>query len=172
MAHVLNQKERNQAFLKFLFFFLLATTMIVSAVYFDIRIPFKENDMLREDVSNYKTQAMAQEKFVKSMDDAKQLIDSLNKPGVNQVYLNQQANAKIRELADLQYKDSSMYSRINKNVLDVFLRYLDATNKSVSMGDLPSQLADYKAKYEQSQRDLDNARRDLDVIRKSTNTGF
>lgn len=172
MAHVLNKKDRNQAFLKFLFFFLLSTTMIVSAVYFDVRIPVKDNDMLREQVSHYKTQAMAQEKFVKSMDDAKQLIDSLTKPGSNTVYLNQQVAAKIRELADLQYKDSSMYNRLNKNVLDVFLRYQDAAIKIVNMGDLPTQLADYKAKYEQSQRDLDDARRDLDVIRKSTNTGF
>lgn len=172
MAHVLNQKDRTQAFLKFLFFFLLSTTMIVCAVYFDIRIPVKDNEQLRTQVANYKTQAMAQEKFVKNMDDAKVLIDSLAKPGANTVYLNQQAAAKIRDLADLQYKDSSMYSRLNKNVVDVFLRYQDATVKIVNMGDLPSQLADYKAKYEQTQRDLDNARRDLDVIRKSTNTGF
>lgn len=173
MAHVLNRQERNQAFWKFLFFFLLSTAMIVGAVYFDVRIPSKDNEILREQVFRYKNQQVAQEKFVKSMDDARQLIDSLNKPGANAAYLNLQVNAKIRELADLQYKDSSMYSRLNKNVHDVFLRYLDATNKSVSMGDLPDQLQDYKARYEQSQRDLEEARRDLDILRKATsNTGF
>jgi hypothetical protein len=66
-----------------------------------------------------------------------------------------------------------MYSRMNKNVLDLYLRYQDATNKVVSMGDLPRQLEDYKTRFEQSQRDLDQARRDLDLLRRaSTAAGF
>jgi hypothetical protein len=138
-----------------------------------MRIPFKENDVLREQVTRYRNQTVAQERFVNSMDQAKILIDSLKQPGVNSMYLNQQIAAKLRELTDLQYKDSSMYSRMNKNVLDLYLRYQDATNKVVSMGDLPKQLEDYKGKYEQTQRDLDQARRDIDLLRRaSTAAGF
>jgi hypothetical protein len=167
MAHTVNHKERDIAFWKFLGFFVLTTLMVVGAVYFNTRIPVKDNTMMREQISSFRTQAMAQEKFVKSMDDAKVLIDSLDKPGANTLYLNQLIAARIRELAQLQYKDSSMFSRLNKNVLDVFLRYQEAANKNVSMGDLPRQLEDYKSRYEQTQRDLDNARRDLDVLRRS-----
>jgi len=105
------------------------------------------------------------------MDQAKVLIDSLKQPGVNSMYLNQQIAAKLRELTDLQYKDSSMYSRMNKNVLDLYLRYQDATNKVVSMGDLPKQLDDYKSKFEQTQRDLDQARRDIDLLRRASTAG-
>jgi hypothetical protein len=138
-----------------------------------MRIPFKENDVLREQVTRYRNQSVAQERFVNSMDQAKILIDSLKQPGVNSMYLNQQIAAKLRELTDLQYKDSSMFSRMNKNVLDLYLRYQDATNKVVSMGDLPKQLEDYKGKYEQTQRDLDQARRDIDLLRRaSTAAGF
>ena len=168
MANIINVKERDTAFWKFLFFFLLSTLLVTSAVYFDTRIPAKDNAIMREQISAYKTQAQAQEKFVRSMDEAKALIDSLSRPGSNNVYLNQQIAAKIRELAQLQYKDSSMYSRLNKNVLDVFLRYQEATNKAVSIGDLPQQLEETKAKFEQAQRDLDNTRRDIDVLRRST----
>lgn len=167
MAHVVNSKERNVAFRKFLGFFLLAVLMVVGAVYFNTRIPAKDNAMMREQLSSFRTQAMAQEKFVKSMDEAKVLIDSLNRPGANTIYLNQLIAARIRELAQLQYKDSSMFSRLNKNVLDVFLRYQESANKVVNMGDLPRQLEDYKTRYDQAQRDLDNARRDLDVLRRS-----
>ena len=167
MAHIINHRERNTAFWKFLGFFLLSTIMIVGAVYFNTRIPSKDNAIMREQISSYKIQAQAQEKFVKSMDEAKGLIDSLNRPGANLVYLNQVIAAKIRELAQLQYKDSSMYSRLNKSVLDVFLRYQESTNKVISMGDVPVQLEEYKSKYEQVQRDLDNARRDIDVLRRS-----
>lgn len=170
MAHLVNARERNTAFWKFLAFFMLSTLLVVSAVYFDTRIPAKDNAIMKEQIGAYKTQALAQERFVRNMDEAKALIDSLTRPGSNSVYLNQQIAAKIRELAQLQYKDSSMYSRLNKNVLDVFLRYQEATNKAASVGDLPRQLDDYRGKYEQAQRDLDNTRRDLDVLRRSNTT--
>jgi len=167
MATILNAKERNSTFWKFLAFFLLSSIMVVSAAYFNTRIPKKDNARLREKVSAYQTQAMAQERFVQNMEQARNLIDSLGRPGSNTSYLNQQIAAKIRELNQLQYKDSSMYSRLNKSVLDLFLRYQESTNKVVAMGELPEQLADFKSKYEQSQRDLDNARRDLDVYRRN-----
>ena len=172
MAHLVNSKERDIAFWKFLGFFLLSTLMVVGAIYFNTRIPVKDNEMMRQQISSFRTQSMAQEKFVRNMDEAKNLIDSLNRPGANIVYINQLIAARIRELAQLQYKDSSMFSRLNKNVLDVFLRYQEATNKTVSMGDMPRQLEDYKSRYEQSQRDLDNARRDLDVLRRSNGSSF
>ena len=172
MATVINARERSTAFWKFIFFFVISTALVTGAIYFDMRIPSKDNEVLREQVSRYRIQSMAQEKFVQAMDDSKNLIDSLRRPGANQLYLNQQIAARIRSLSDLQYKDSSMFSRLNKNVIDVFLRYQEATNKAVSMGDLPRQLEDYKARYEESQRDLDNARRDLDVIRRSNGGTF
>ena len=54
---------------------------------------------------------------------------------------------------------------------DLYLRYQDATNKVVSMGDLPKQLEDYKSKFEQTQRDLDQARRDIDLLRRASTAG-
>jgi hypothetical protein len=173
MQTVLNINERNKAFFKFLFFFTITVCLIAGALYFDMRIPSRENEVLRNQVSRYRTQSIAQEKFVTSMDQAKVLIDSLKQPGVNSVYLNQQIAAKLRELTDLQYKDSSVFSRMNKNILDLYLRYQDATNKVISTGDLPRQVEDYKAKYETAQRDLDQARRDIDLLRRANSAaGF
>jgi hypothetical protein len=173
MQTVLNSRERDRAFLKFLFFFIITVCLVSGTIYFDMRIPSKENEVLRQQVSRYRTQSLAQEKFANSMDHAKVLIDSLRQPGVNSMYLNQQIAVRLRELTDLQYKDSSIYSRMNKNILDLYLRYQDATNKMVSMGDMPRQLEDYKGKYEQTQRDLDQARRDLDLLRRaSTAAGY
>jgi Type VI secretion system, TssO len=167
MQTVLNLRERDRAFFKFLFFFVITVCLVSGAIYFDMRIPSKENEVLREQVSRYRMQSLAQEKFANSMDHAKILIDSLRQPGVNSMYLNQQIAVRLRELTDLQYKDSSIYGRMNKNILDLYLRYQDATNKVVSMGDIPRQLDDYKSRYEQTQRDLDQARRDLDLLRRA-----
>ena len=172
MAHVLNRPERNQTFWKFLFFFLLSTAMIVGALYFDVSIPGKDNEKLREQVSRYKMQARAQEIFVKRMEETKRLFDTLNNPGSNVMYLNVEINSRIKELNDLQDRDSSMYSRLNRNVADIFLRYLETTNNSIKMGELPEKLKECQANYEKTKSDLDKAQENLDVLRRTTNNGF
>jgi len=174
MAQVLNARERNQAFWKFLAFFLLSTLMVVGAIYFDTRIPAKDNEMLREEVARYRTQAQAQEKFVKNMDDAKALIDSLKKPDSNKEYLNQQIAVRINSLAELKYTDSSMSSRLNKNVIDIFLRYQEATNQLVKIGNMPAELNSYKTQLAEKENVYQQALRDLDACRRlnNPNTGF
>lgn len=165
-----NDAERRTAFWKFLFFFLLSTLFIVSAVYFNVNISDKENSLLNKEVAQYKIHEAAQNKFVSTMDETKHLIDSLNTPGANVTYLNEQIAAKIRVLTDLEYKDSSSFKRLNTNVIDLFLRYQDAATKIVTFGNAPQQLEEYKQKYDQAQRDLDDAHRDLDVLRRSMNS--
>lgn len=171
MQQLLNAKERSKAFWKFLFFFLIAVLLIITALYFDFRVPEKENKILRRENTRYQTQIIAQERFVQSMDEAKFILDSLEQPDANVAYLNQVLSGKLRELTELQYKDSSVYSRTNKTVLVVFLKLQDAQNKLVNLKDAPRQLADYKSRLDQTQRDLDQCRRDLELIRKA-NSGF
>ncbi|MCC6287229.1 MAG: hypothetical protein IT249_05035 [Chitinophagaceae bacterium] len=166
---IINRSERSAAFWKFILFFVTAVAFIVSAVYFNFNLPTRENSLLKQQVSRYKVQEEAQETFVKTMEDAKLLIDSIGRPGAQAAFLNQQAAAKIQQLVNLQYKDSSIYNQLNKSVLDLFLRYQELTNKMVTLGDAPQQLQEYKQKYEQAQRDLEDARRNLDIIRSSSN---
>src|SRR5215210_8857279 len=129
MEHVINAKLRNQAFWKFLFFFLLTIVIIVSAVYFDFRIPSEENAMLRAQVGNYQTQEKAQQQFIATMESAKSLIDSLDKSEGNTVYINTLIGGKLKEMTDFGYnKDNSIYGSMNKTILNVFLDYNNIKN--------------------------------------------
>lgn len=161
---VINAKERKQAFWKFLLFFLLSVAIILIAVYFDTLVPTKENRMMREQLAKFKIQEAAQDRFTNSMNEAKVMIDSLRKPGANQAYLNSQIMAKIRELTALQYKDSSMYSRLNTSVIDVFQRYQEATNQVTKLGTLPEDYQKLKLDYDQAQRDLQTCRQSLNNV--------
>lgn len=166
-----NSSERKSAFGKFLFFFLLSTLFIVGAVYFNVNISNKENSVLNKEVYRYKTYEAAQRKFVQISNDTKHLIDSLTAQGANTVYLNQQIAVQLRQLTDLEYKDSSIFNQLNTAMINSLWAYSDATNKYVSYGDAPQQLENYKQKYDQAQRDLESARQDLDVLRHSINNG-
>ncbi|MBO9620616.1 MAG: hypothetical protein J7539_16455 [Niabella sp.] len=151
---VINAKERQQAFWKFLLLFILAMAFVLVAFFFDTLVPTKDNRMMRQQLNTFKLQEAAQDRFVQTMEEAKALIDSIRKPGAQKAYLNQQITEKFRILNNLQYKDSSMYSRLNTSVIDVFQRYQEATNKAIDMGDMPTDLERLKQENAQLNRDL------------------
>jgi Type VI secretion system, TssO len=167
MQKPLNSKARNQAFTKFLVFFLLAVIMVCGAVYYDFEVPRKENRLLKEKSEQARTQMLAQEKFTNTLVQVKTMIDSIGKPGVNTIYLNQVVSSKLKDLTAEQFiNDSSMQGRMNRAILDVYLDYNKVKADMVSMGDAPNQIADLRSKNDQLQRDLDQVRRDLDLCRK------
>lgn len=161
---VINAKERQQAFWKFLLLFLLAVGLVVAAFYFDTLVPTKDNKMMREQLTTYKLQEAAQDKFVQTMDETKVLIDSLRKPGAQKVLLNSIIAEKIRILSNLQYKDSSMYSRLNKSAVDVFQRYLEASNTIADLGDAPLQVDALKAENARLTKDYNECNMQLRTL--------
>ncbi|GAB3013000.1 hypothetical protein GCM10027051_15260 [Niabella terrae] len=151
---VINAKERRAAFWKFLLFFLLAVGIILTAFYFDTLVPARENEMMRTQIAKLKIQQTAQEKFINTMDETKILIDSLRSPAANIAYLNSQISANIRQLSELQYKDSSVFARLNTSVVDLFQRYNEATNLVAKLGNKPQELEKLRTDNAQLQRDL------------------
>ena len=63
MLQILNSTERNQAFLKFLLFFLITVSLIVWAVYFNVNMPRKENVILKSEVNATRQQESNQMLF-------------------------------------------------------------------------------------------------------------
>ena len=49
----LNAKERNRAFLKFLLFFVFTLVLVVTAIYFDFKLPLKENSYLQKQIDQH-----------------------------------------------------------------------------------------------------------------------
>ena len=98
MQQVLNNQERNQAFLKFLLFFLITIVLVIAAVYFNVRLPVVENKELQKQMTVYNQQDMSQEVFVKNMDEAVVYLDSLDKDPKNQEQIVMQLGAKIENL--------------------------------------------------------------------------
>lgn len=151
---VINAKERQQAFWKFLLLFLLAVGLVVAAFYFDTLVPTKDNKMMRSQLENFRTQEAAQDKFVRAMNETKVLIDSLRKPGAQRAYLNSLIAEKLRTMSALQYNDSTMYSSLNLSTIDVFQRYSEATNKVVELGDMPTNVQNLKTENEKLNSEL------------------
>lgn len=131
MLKVLNQKERNQAFIQFLFFFVVTTALIVGAIYFDFNLPVKQNRKYRDEISAGRNATMNQQRFIANMKTARLLLDSLDKSGVNIKQLDIQLTHKLNELSNFSQDDSSAYGLLNNALSDAFLE-LQRTKKDLA----------------------------------------
>lgn len=168
MQKPLNTSERSSAFWKFFFFFLITVTMVTTAVYFNFRMPYKENEILKEKAETMRIQSMAQEKFTSNMVQAKALLDSMGKPGVNVKYIGDQVTSKISDLGKIQFADSSLQGSMNRVILAVLLDFNKIKSENVGSADAQSQIADLQSKNDLLTRDKEQLNRDLDFCRTGT----
>jgi hypothetical protein len=118
MQQVLNANDRNQAFLKFLVFFVVTVVLVVVAIYFDFRLPVRENKVLLDEVNLQRQQDVDQAKFAGKMQECMVLLDSMDKGGVNAQQIELQLNGKLTDLNVLQLKDNTAYGIIDKAVIE------------------------------------------------------
>ena len=166
MQQVLNNQERNQAFLKFLLFFLITIVLVIAAVYFNVRLPVVENKELQKQMTVYNQQDMSQEVFVKNMDEAVVYLDSLDKDPKNQEQIVMQLGAKIENLNKLQQKGNSPYARMNAMIT---YRPTEMKNQKMQLNKLTGKaetLADIEKKLNDCQVQLIQKDAQLDALRK------
>jgi hypothetical protein len=121
MQQVLNSNERNEAFLKFLLFFVVTIIVVILAVFFNYHLPTSENRVLQEQLDLQRGQEATEAKFVQKMTEAVALLDSLDKNNspANLEQINNQLGGKLTELELLRQKDDpSAYGRMNNTILD------------------------------------------------------
>lgn len=156
MQQVLNSRERNEAFLKFLLFFLVTVILVVVAVFFDYRLPDKEMDMLRNEVSVSRSGAAYQQQFITRVEDAYQYIDSAKKTGVNVNQINRMVDNKLSDLNTLQLKDSSTFARLNNLALQALNELHEARKNLAIEKDKVAKLTNDLSDIRQKQADANS----------------
>ena len=172
MEHVLNSKERNQAFVKFIFFFLVTTVLIVLAVYFDYKLPFKDNAVLREKLRTYEGQQYSQEQFLTVMESAKKLIDSMGKQAQPNALLDQEIAKQLIIMKTPAYQEESLYGTLNKGIFNICYDYNDLCKRLLPARDALDENNKLKTQLNDLQLRYDNAQRDLEAYRRSSNLGL
>jgi uncharacterized membrane-anchored protein YhcB (DUF1043 family) len=165
MQKPLNVNERNQAFLKFLLFFSLTILLVVIAVYFDFRMPLRENDYLQKELDMQRQLENNQLNFVSTMQEAAVLLDSLDKQGTDIAQINAQVEQKLTVLAGLQQKDFSPYGKLDEAVVDKFWKLYHAktalhklSEDETELFKLKGDLNDCKTNLQQDEQALDGYR--------------
>lgn len=119
----INEKERNSTFLRFLLFYLLTTGVIVLGIFWGYRVPFRQNDALKQQVAAYEKEKIFNKNFFANFFSVKNQIDTLNKPGVPVDFMEGQIDQKLALLNKQAATDSAdnkdLYTTLIKMQYDI-----------------------------------------------------
>ncbi len=165
-----NIKERRSRFIKFILLFLLTVSTIIALVFFNFKVPKKENQLLKSQAKSIKKEIRFQSKFAVEMTVVKNMIDSLDIPGQNISY---QKNLISSRLVDLQKtiptKDSTYKYDMYTSIIKLYVELEEAKDKLRDLKDSENTITEYKDELESCRRNLEQTKRDLYVARANSN---
>ncbi len=139
---------------------------IVSAVYFDHKIPNKENALLKNQVKLVEKEMEFQMKFNKGMIEVKSMLDSLDVPGQNVSYQNSLISDRLVDLQEIiPTKGSTINYDMYSNIVKMCVEFQDAKGELLSLDDAKSTIQEYKTALDRCQDNLTQAKRDLFIAR-------
>jgi Type VI secretion system, TssO len=150
MEQVLNRVDRNQAFIKFLIFFLVTIVLTVAAIFVNYKLPSKENSKLREQAELRRQEDAGELKFLAIMKEAVDLQDSMREGGMKAVL-----NSKIGNLYQISQSDNTSYGQLNKVIAKKLQEIEDQKDRISSI------IKSNEAKYTSMQIDLQNCQKAL-----------
>ncbi|MDV6167392.1 type VI secretion system TssO [Flavobacterium sp. DG1-102-2] len=155
---ILNKKERLSAFLLFLLMFAITTSVLVAAIFFNFRLPLKENEVLKAENEKILSEFNFQKTFADKVEYIATLVDSLDKAPESFQFTEQTINVELVNLNEkIQAKGSKENNKLYDNTI-ITIKELVNTKKQLltvadSKKDLEALNSQIKA-YEEENKDL------------------
>ncbi len=115
-----NARERSQAFNRFLLFFILTILVIITAVFFGVKIPYAENEKLQAQLAAVEKENRFREDFTTAMAEALELLDTVNMDAQKSGLLDGRITQKIQDLDAMLAKNDitskNLYNQIIKSL--------------------------------------------------------
>ncbi|MFT4092332.1 MAG: type VI secretion system TssO [Niabella sp.] len=114
----LNVHERQKAFQRFLLFFILTLAVIVTAIFFGVKIPYAENEKLQEQLAVVEKENHFRDDFTSAMGEAQSLLDTVNMDPQKSGLLDGRITQKIQEMdamiAKNEVTSKGLYNQVIK----------------------------------------------------------
>ena len=147
----INITERRKAFWNFLGLFMVCITIILTMVFFSVRVPFSENDKLHSRIKLIEKEREFSEKFTRKMIDVSRMLDTINRTTPQEAEIlegriGEQISSLNSMVADTTY-NKDLYLNVVHNLGDMH-QYLKEIRRK---GDKDSDLNDLKSLLQKAQ---------------------
>lgn len=124
---VLNKKERTSSFFLFLLMFIICTGVLITAIFYNQKIPTKENEVLRAENKRTQYEAAYRKGFMADMRKIDKLLDSLDNLNEGYTFLEKTISSDLVNIRNKIPKDSILDGAgVYENTILTYKRLLDA----------------------------------------------
>jgi len=169
MPQVLNTEERSFTFWKFLLFFVITIIVIVTAIFFDFRMPLAENSKLKEESFLYRNTAANQERVANKTESIEAIMDSIAKGSGDADNLYNSYTREVGDLRDLntQYEQGKYANgRINRVLIKTFT---ELKNKDKRINEITADLKKAQDKVKEQAEKIEELMSELNRPVSSSN---
>jgi hypothetical protein len=167
MSKPINNKEHNNAFIKFILFFLVTLAMAAGAIYYNFKIPNKELAILRVRSELLRNQQVSQEKYKRVLND---VIDMLEKTdSSSKLMMESELSVKIDALRNVSgIEDSSAAKKLHQSVLYLVNKYKESKFRLFDLKNFEDEIREKNNKIAKLKEDMEYYKeklRDLNIER-------
>ena len=155
---ILNKKERTKAFLLFLLMLSIAFATLSAGIFFNQKLPWKENEILRKENMQVRYELNYQKRFFNDLKRIDKSLDSLSKVEEGYFFVEKSITFDIVELKNKIPKDSLQNYRLYENMVLNYKKLLDANS---SLKKIETQGSDVQ-KFNETIQDLETKNEDLE----------
>lgn len=161
----INAKERSKAFWNFIIFYVVTTGLIVAAVFFGMRIPFKQNERLDKQIASYEKERAFSENFTAKASEVKALLDSINRAGVQAELVDGRISDNLSKMNNMIDNDTSSVKKPYQFMVQGYADLQDAKKQLRDASGKDANLSQYLQQIEMLKSDLNQSRSEANALR-------
>jgi hypothetical protein len=169
-----NSAERSKSLTRFILFYIISVLAIVTAVFFGLQVPFKQNKQLTAQLKLAQQESDFDRKFYMLLDHAKRNLDSVNSQSAQTEVIEADIEADIKKMIEMLNTDAITSTRLYRRVIDFITtakadkRTLRSNDKAKDLGEAVAQLQDLKAKLEANKMQYDQLKANYENLQQQS----
>ncbi len=160
----LNTADRKKSFYTFLIFYVISTSLIVLTVYFGMRVPFRQNARLKEQVALLEKEKDFAQRFSAKATTLKNQLDSVNRPGVQAPLVEGYIDENIKQLNQMVSSDSVAVKALYQDMIHLSLSLKDAKRDLRGAAGKDENLSQYLSQIESLKGELRDCKTSLQIM--------
>ncbi|WP_130736595.1 type VI secretion system TssO [Flavobacterium sp. J27] len=161
---ILNKKERRNAFLLFLLMFFITTGVLIAAIFFNFKLPLKENEVLKNENDRMNSQFNFNKEFTLKMEEIGKLVDSLDKAPLSFQFIEQSIGYELKELSESIPKDSTINPALYQNIIITTKEFVNTKKRLLLTKDAEKEIENLKRENESLKEDNKSLERNLQAL--------
>ncbi len=163
---ILNKKERRNSLLLFILMLILSFGTILTAIFFNTKLPLKENALLTKENKQIYYELAYQERFINELTLLNKDLDSLDKATDGYFFIEKTISLDLANLSAKIPKDSLKNHKLYDNMVLTYKKLLDAKSLVKKIENSKNSIVKLNEAIEESEKEIEDLERALELCQR------